>query len=207
VLKQDQLNRSRRGIPYPGSGGKLYIPDQIWNQSLSSLSYYRQYNSEGLVYWGGVVGADGSILVTALFNVNHVPQGWRVKPESITVKQLLKHLRVRDEKLVAQVHSHPGTAFHSAGDDKLAISFHPGLISIVVPNFAAGVTSVQECAVYEYDEGFSQLSKSEVGNRIVIYQQVIDLAVRPGTSIDDKEGGDFWNAWKLRLRSIGRRKQ
>lgn len=207
MLKQDQLNRSRREIPYPGPGRKLYIPEHIWNQSLSSLSRYRQYNSEGLVYWGGIIGADESTLVTSLFHVNHAPQGWRVKPESITVKRLLRCLRARDEKLVAQVHSHPGAAFHSPGDDTLAISFHPGLISIVVPNFAAGVTSVQECAVYEYDEEFSQLSKSDAKNRIVIYQQEIDLAVRPDSSTGDQEGDDFWSALKLRLRFIGRRKQ
>lgn len=205
--QQNQLKHSRRGVSYPGPGRALSIPDKIWKQSLLSLSHYRQYNSEGLVYWGGIIGADGSTLVTSLFRVNHTPQGRRVKPENMTVKQLLRCLQARDEKLVAQVHSHPGAAFHSPGDDVLAISFHPGLISIVVPNFAAGVTSVQECAVYEYDQGFFQLSKSEVNSRIDIYNQVIDLATRPDHKFGGQEGDDFWSTWKLRLRSIGRRKQ
>ena len=36
--------------------------------------------------------------------------------------------------LLAQVHSHPGAAFHSSRDDLNAASPWPGFISIVVPN-------------------------------------------------------------------------
>jgi hypothetical protein len=38
--------------------------------------------------------------------------------------------------VLAQVHTHPGAAFHSPVDDQFPISNKPGFISIVVPNFA-----------------------------------------------------------------------
>jgi hypothetical protein len=80
---------------------------------------------------------------------------------------LLRSLRTRDEKLLAQVHSHPGTAFHSFGDDERATSFHPGFMSIVVPRFARGVMSIGQCAVFEFDgAGFVQLDERAVQERI-----------------------------------------
>ena len=40
------------------------------------------------------------------------------------------------EKLLVQLHTHPGRAFHSAVDDRLALPRHTGAISIVIPDFA-----------------------------------------------------------------------
>lgn len=50
--------------------------------------------------------------------------------------------KLRCERLVvvAQVHSHPGDAFHSEADDELAMVRHKGAFSIVVPRFARGVS-------------------------------------------------------------------
>jgi hypothetical protein len=52
---------------------------------------------------------------------------------------LMAHLRARKLGLAAQVHSHPGRAFHSEADDAWASVRHEGALSVVVPNFAAGV--------------------------------------------------------------------
>lgn len=54
---------------------------------------------------------------------------------------LMSYLRTRKLALAAQVHSHPGQAFHSRADDKWAIVRHEGALSIVVPNFAAGTSA------------------------------------------------------------------
>jgi hypothetical protein len=44
--------------------------------------------------------------------------------------------------ILAQVHTHPGSAFHSPVDDRYPISNKPGFISIVVPNFGTDPTGV-----------------------------------------------------------------
>ena len=41
------------------------------------------------------------------------------------------------EKLLVQLHTHPGQAFHSPVDDRLALPRHTGALSIVVEDFAA----------------------------------------------------------------------
>lgn len=49
---------------------------------------------------------------------------------------LMAHLRAHKLGLAAQVHSHPGRAFHSRADDEWAVVRHEGALSIVVPHFA-----------------------------------------------------------------------
>ena len=50
--------------------------------------------------------------------------------------KIIRQLAESHEKLLAQLHTHPGRAFHSPRDDRLALPRHRGAISIVVPRFA-----------------------------------------------------------------------
>ena len=50
----------------------------------------------------------------------------------------MQELAAGGEKLLAQLHTHPGPAFHSEADDRLALPRHTGAISIVVPHFGQG---------------------------------------------------------------------
>jgi hypothetical protein len=47
----------------------------------------------------------------------------------------------------AQIHTHPGMAFHSATDDQFPVVSQPGFISIVIPNFAMGTVSFDDAWV------------------------------------------------------------
>jgi proteasome lid subunit RPN8/RPN11 len=64
---------------------------------------------------------------------------FRIPPEGMTA--LMAHLRSRRLALLVQVHSHPGRAFHSRADDLWAVVRHEGGLSIVVPEFAAGISA------------------------------------------------------------------
>lgn len=50
--------------------------------------------------------------------------------------------------LIAQLHSHPGRAYHSSTDDAFPIITKLGGLSIVVPNFGADDFSLDRWAVY-----------------------------------------------------------
>ncbi|MDE0653227.1 MAG: Mov34/MPN/PAD-1 family protein [bacterium] len=53
------------------------------------------------------------------------------------------------ETYVARIHSHPGAAFHSETDDRNPALTYEGALSIVVPNFGAGLASgLEESAIY-----------------------------------------------------------
>jgi hypothetical protein len=53
---------------------------------------------------------------------------------------LINHLRGNDLMIGAQLHTHPGQAFHSPADDRWAIVRHVGALSIVLPYFASATT-------------------------------------------------------------------
>lgn len=68
--------------------------------------------------------------------------------------------------LIAQIHSHPNEAYHSAADDRFPIVDTYGGISIVVPNFAKGNISLLDCAVYRLSQtkSWDLLSNSEINS-------------------------------------------
>ena len=53
--------------------------------------------------------------------------------------------------LLAQIHSHPGRAYHSGTDDDNAVATATGCLSLVVPDFAARPFAVDTTAVYRLD--------------------------------------------------------
>ena len=153
----------------------------MWASALTEVRYYATAGvhdtwrgSEGLVYFAGVPTID-TLIVTAVFRLHHAPQGDRVMPTQAEVRWLLSTLRERDEKLVAQLHTHRHGARHSPGDNEMATSFHDGFLSIVAPNFAVGVDRIDQCIVHEYRNGaFRALPEDETAERFTIHAQLVD---------------------------------
>lgn len=170
---------ARRAIPYPGLGTTLMVPVEVWRRTLDIVRAYGAERSEALVFWGGVVS--GEVLqVTGVYLPSHQPQGGCVRLTSEESRWLLRRLRDRDEKLLAQAHSHPGDAFHSGGDDRGAASFHAGYLSVVVPRFGHDVIGVEECEVLECDgSGFAALAPGERTRQIRLVATVEERVSGP----------------------------
>jgi hypothetical protein len=167
---------TNRNLPYGGPGALLVVPAEIWQRTLAMLRDYGRERSEGLVFWGGVVNAPGAY-VTGLYLPRHAADGAHAMLTAEQSRWLLRSLRSRDEKLLAQVHSHPGTAYHSPGDNDGATSFHDGFISIVVPQFARGEPDLGRCAVFEFAGGaFAELAQREIPSRIRLSSFIEDRA-------------------------------
>lgn len=89
------------------------------------------------------------------------------------VRRMMAHLKAQRMLIAAQVHSHPGRAFHSAADDRWAIVRHEGALSVVVPNFARLVTPktfLAACAVYQLtaDNRWRAVPAPQVHRAIVV---------------------------------------
>jgi hypothetical protein len=170
-----------RATPYPPVGFRVRIPEPVWNAALDEVRRYAtvrasdgRAGSEGLVYLGGIPTPD-TLMVTSLLRLHHEPQGDCVKPTPAEIRWLLSELRQRDEKLVAQLHTHRHGARHSPGDDAMATSFHDGFLSIVAPGFAVNVGRIDQCIVHEYRSGtFQPLSAAETAARFTVHAQLID---------------------------------
>jgi hypothetical protein len=201
-----------RSAPYPPTGHPIRIGRATWESALDTVGAYAtlggedgRRGSEALLYLGGV-GTGTEMIVTGLYRLHHQPQGDRVVVTPDDARWLLQALRARDEKLIAQLHSHRWLAEHSHGDDIWATSFHEGFLSIVVPNFGTGVGSPVNCAVFEYREGaFVLLPRAEVVRRIVLYPETIERVALPTLSAPIKERP--WRAFARKLKSIAQKRQ
>jgi len=71
-------------------------------------------------------------LQDADFDYFHVPPSG--------MRAVFDALRPHRHAILAQIHSHPGIAFHSEADDDWAIVRYEGALSIVVPFFALETT-------------------------------------------------------------------
>lgn len=168
--------KSRRSVTYPGAGVHWSIPQPIIDATAAYLKQYGVQDCEGIAYWAGSVGANRSVAVQTLVLVNHEPQGAGVRVTREEARKLVRVLAEFDLKLLAQVHSHPGDAFHSHGDDEHATSFHEGFVSAVVPRYATDDTSLYDWAVHEYQDGeFVRVPPAEVRTRFQTLPMVHEL--------------------------------
>lgn len=186
----------------------------VWEAALEELRSYSNRGagkdgrpgSEALVYLGGVV-VDGELLATTAYLLTHEAQGDAVVVGAAEARWLLRTLRCREEKLIAQIHTHRGRAGHSPGDDLHATSFHEGFLSIVVPFFGRDAGTPADCAVLEFRGGaFRELSAADIDRRIRLDVHVVrrPSSRSPTPSPSDRREHP-WTRFAQRLSSIARR--
>src|ERR1700692_1747728 len=120
----------------------------------STIHVLRQFGAhslEGLVLWLGNIEA-GKARVIKIFVPDQNPisnetgLGYLVSGE--TLFNLNRTLAETGLRLIAQVHSHPEEAYHSAADDRYSIVTADGGFSLVVPNFGHAPADLTSWAVY-----------------------------------------------------------
>src|SRR6266480_4352479 len=129
----------------------------VVTDTLLTLREFGSNDLEGLVLWLGSVN-ETEAHVSELM----VPEQRSVKSEEglgyfvsgETLFAVNKTLSERRLRLIAQVHSHPGEAYHSEADDRYAIVTVEGGLSIVVPDFGEAPEDPGEWAVYRLDRGY-----------------------------------------------------
>jgi hypothetical protein len=189
-----------RASQFPGPGYRLRIPATLWSTAVATLRAYRALDSEGLAYLGGVVCGADEVAVTSVIRIGHAPQGDAVRVTGSESRWLVRTLRARDEKLIAQMHSHRGGAHHSGDDDAHATSFHDGFLSIVVPRFGRGSDGPATTRFYEIRGGeFVPVGGKELERRVSLVAEVVDL--RPFAV----ERRPLWKVFVQKVKRIGRK--
>lgn len=96
--------------------------------------------NERVVLWLGKASAAPPEPVAEVYEPEQITaiDYFRLPPPSM--RALMAHLRTRRLKILAQLHTHPGRAYHSEVDDEWAIVRHVGALSLVLPRFAAATT-------------------------------------------------------------------
>jgi hypothetical protein len=159
--------------------GKVYIPHHILTQTTESLRKFGARRCEGLVLWLGYVNNDNTCHVRKTLT----PPQDSIKSEdgvgylvtSETLLSLNKLLSNTGLRLLAQVHSHPGRAYHSNADDRYCIVTTEGGFSIVVPNFGFGPPDLSQWATYCLIKGtWEELSLIAVKTIFIIEEKPDD---------------------------------
>lgn len=106
---------------------------------------------EGVAFWAGeLLGRTFRVreAVVPPQRAGRLHDGLAVVIDGDALFQLNVWLHRRRLQLVAQLHSHPGAAYHSNTDEDWAVLSRAGGLSIVVPDFARAPFSLDTAAVY-----------------------------------------------------------
>lgn len=146
---------------------RLCVPRSVLERTWDALRHFGQDGDEGFVLWLGRIDEAGDAhVLTACVPPQeqiHTPEGVGYVVGAQALFELNVLLHRHQLRMLAQVHSHPGEAYHSQTDDDYAIMTTEGGFSIVVPDFAACDMRASECAVYRLQQGtWTELSSREV---------------------------------------------
>jgi len=149
-----------------GGNGLLRLASDILQRTFSNLRECGRGECECAVYW---IGPSESNLVNGVEHPIHrrSPFGYEINDRWLT--DFWKRLAASKHSVKAQVHTHPGEAFHSATDDNWPIVSQEGFLSIVIPEFATGETSLKNAWI-------GQLGGDGNWNRVASPEQAIGLA-------------------------------
>jgi hypothetical protein len=109
-----------------------------------------------MALWAGSITGHKARITEVIIPKQHghrTDHGLAVSVSGDELHRINVHLYKTKQKLLAQVHSHPSEAYHSAMDDRYAIATALGSFSIVVPDFATGPFALAQFATYRLLEG------------------------------------------------------
>ena len=114
----------------------LRVPAAILISTFDVLRECGCARYECVLYWTGPVAAPE--VVDGLDHPIHRRSFGGYEIETSWLTSYWFRLAREQRSIRAQVHTHPGSAFHSGTDDHWPVVSVPGFVSIVIPNFAAG---------------------------------------------------------------------
>lgn len=112
------------------------LTNGVLEQAFEHLRHCGAGRRECVVYLTGPV--DLPDVVDAVVHPRHTAGAAGYDLDSQAIAELWQELAANRRSIRAQVHTHPGAAFHSSRDDALALVHTPGFLSLVIPNFALG---------------------------------------------------------------------
>jgi hypothetical protein len=118
----------------------LSIHKAVFEGTFRTLRECGRAECECAVYWTGP--ASDNLVNGIEHPVHHrSPSGYEV--DDVWLTEFWCRLAREKRSVKAQIHTHPGLAFHSSTDDKWPIVVREGFVSIVIPDYASGKPSLE----------------------------------------------------------------
>ncbi len=144
----------------------INIPISLIDQTLIDLKTAGTIGNERVVIWLGKKGKDSIEAVMAIVP-DQIDGPYSFTITQLGMSQIFQAIRENRLAVVAQFHSHPKEAFHSAVDDRRAIVRHEGALSFVLPDYAqhTSIDSLKiDLALYSLDQDneWLQISSEDI---------------------------------------------
>lgn len=137
---------------------KISIPEVVLHKSYQHFQIFGKNGLEAFALWLGRFKDEekNHFAVTEAFIPSQDNQstelGLSVSISGEALHRLNIYLFKNNLRLLAQIHSHPGPAYHSETDDSFPVTTQLGSFSIVVPYFGSIPFSLNTVAVYRLSQ-------------------------------------------------------
>ncbi|HQS17733.1 hypothetical protein [Reyranella sp.] len=126
---------------------------EVLQTTIAVLRRGGERGEERVALWLSTAAPRTPAAVIEVYEPDQVAEVDYFRLPPLSMRSLMDHLRPTRRRIVAQIHTHPGQAFHSEVDAEWAIVKHVGALSLVLPRFAATTTPenfLEEVMTYEY---------------------------------------------------------
>ncbi len=132
---------------------ELLCSREMVARTIDILRLAGERRRERVVLWLGSSRQAQPAGVMEVYEPDQITKVDRFHLPPASMAALMAHLKATRRRILAQIHTHPGRAYHSDIDAEWAIIRHVGALSLVLPEFAANTTPdnfVQRAAIYAY---------------------------------------------------------
>lgn len=157
------LAKTQRREPAQPPRPKLLITQACVDALHACLSSEIRKGHEGIAYLLGRTDGTVTLAVSAFRpKAKTTPGSFHVEPVAMAV--CVRTAARLGLQIVAQVHTHPGVAYHSDGDVEGARIRYIGYASVVLPDYGRRLPHLDEAAVYVFcgNRGWTELDVAEV---------------------------------------------
>lgn len=157
------LGRRAKSAPITPQPAKLLMTADALDGLMLALAHSLQQQHEGIAYLLGRTDGAISIAVAVFTPEARTTAGSFHVPPRAMVACMQAAARF-ELQVVAQVHTHPGQAYHSDGDVEGAKIRYPGYASLVLPEYGRHLPSLAGAVAYVWRKphGWSELSDDDI---------------------------------------------
>lgn len=110
------------------------IGERLLERSLTILRACGAGRRECMLFW--LAPGDEPSRIVDVAHLPHTASRGSCDIDGDALNSLWRRLAANDLRIVVQVHTHPGLAYHSPTDDQFPVIPRAGLLSLVLPDFA-----------------------------------------------------------------------
>jgi hypothetical protein len=128
----------------------MQVHQEVLEQAFEHLRRCGGGRRECIVYLTAPL--DKPTTIDGLIHPRHSASMGGYEVDTDAIAELSSGLLASRRTVRAQMHTHPGSAYHSSCDDAFALVGTPGFLSLVIPNFACGTPGLEGAFLAERGE-------------------------------------------------------